>query len=129
MSGFIYFIWARGYSSGVKIGYAADVMRRARALQCQTGIPLVIIGQIPGTKADELAIHERFKACRLHGEWFHTSIELNTFMYKTLRLPYVCYDARNKESSKAATGRGRLPKVTYITTRKEEGGIVVYREI
>jgi hypothetical protein len=66
----IYFAWCTDIADRVKIGWSSNVRRRIRHLQ--TGLPgtLYLLHLEPGSKADELAIHHRFAAYRVRGEWF-----------------------------------------------------------
>ena len=67
--GWVYFIKQIGYSP-IKIGWAVDVERRQAAMQAVNPFPLVLLGKIPGTIADERRWHDEFAEFRLHGEWF-----------------------------------------------------------
>lgn len=57
-------------SSIVKIGFTTDPVKRFRHIQtsCPHQLRAVVIR--PGTKADERAIHDRFRDRRVYGEWF-----------------------------------------------------------
>jgi hypothetical protein len=63
----IYFI---GGGDLVKIGWAADPMRRMDDLQTGSPVRLKLLGFYPGGLAMERALHARFSAARAHGEWF-----------------------------------------------------------
>lgn len=54
----------------VKIGFATDVVARLSGLQTSHHSELILVNAIAGSHADEKALHERFKAYRLKGEWF-----------------------------------------------------------
>lgn len=76
----IYFI---ATSSAVKIGVAKDVKKRMADLQCSNSEALTVLGSFPvehGTDPFkvEKALHSKFKAFHLRGEWFKrvSSIEL-----------------------------------------------------
>jgi hypothetical protein len=64
----IYFIG--GDTGAIKIGLARSPERRLISLQCGSPIQLRILAQGPGSQRDERALHQRFAAHRLHGEWF-----------------------------------------------------------
>ena len=68
-TGYVYFI--QGLCGGaIKIGFSKNPEVRLKELQ--TGYPdtLTILLMIPGTEATERAIHRKFEASRLKGEWF-----------------------------------------------------------
>jgi len=68
-TGYVYFI--QGLCGGaIKIGFSKNPEVRLKELQ--TGYPdtLTILLIIPGTEATERAIHRKFEASRLKGEWF-----------------------------------------------------------
>jgi hypothetical protein len=66
---FIYFIG--GDVGAIKIGLATDPQRRLRGLQCGSPIPLKLLAVGRGGKDVEYQYHLRFRAHRLHGEWFN----------------------------------------------------------
>lgn len=53
----------------VKIGTTDNVERRFRELRAQSCQRLTLVGACPGGRDEERAWHERFRACRTHGEW------------------------------------------------------------
>lgn len=59
-----------GFANYVKIGFSVDFLGRLKALQEGTPEVLVVYAKLPGTMADERALHKRFVQCRLRGEWF-----------------------------------------------------------
>ena len=68
----VYFIEAVG-ADRVKIGVAADPALRMQQLQTSSGHPLALIGSIRGGRAVERALHTRYAAFRISGEWFYLS--------------------------------------------------------
>lgn len=74
----VYFIQAE-MGGPIKIGYAADEFKRFATIQ--TGYPdkLVLCHAIVGDIETERAIHNRFRKCRLRGEWFYPTPELVKF--------------------------------------------------
>ncbi|MCX4581352.1 GIY-YIG nuclease family protein [Streptomyces sp. NBC_01571] len=54
----------------MKIGTASDVAARLRDLQCGSPVRLHVMWQTRGGRDLELALHQRFSAYRVHGEWF-----------------------------------------------------------
>lgn len=86
--GFIYVIEAGGYH---KIGFAAT-SPRDQLSQMQVGCPLkmTLIGVAEGTRADEDAWHETFKAQRVHGEWFILSdTDIARVLHEPIGLDYI----------------------------------------
>jgi hypothetical protein len=71
----VYFV--QGVAGGpIKIGISRDVERRRTELQRVERQPLRVLATIEGTMADESALHARFVAHRLRGEWFSPAPEL-----------------------------------------------------
>lgn len=67
--GYVYFI--QGECGGaIKIGYSVSPEKRLKELQ--TGYPdtLIVILMVPGDESTERALHRKFDASRLKGEWF-----------------------------------------------------------
>lgn len=79
--GAVYFIRAKT-GGPVKIGFATDVDDRLRALQTSHHSELELVNAIGGSYADENALHERFKAYRLKGEWFRLTGALKRYLDK-----------------------------------------------
>lgn len=65
----VYFI-ATSCLRFVKVGVAADPHARLAALQTGCPVPLRLIGEILGGRAEERSLHTLFRAHRAHGEWF-----------------------------------------------------------
>ena len=65
----VYFIQA-GEGGPVKIGAAADVQHRLRALQCGHYLPLTILRTVQGGFAVEAWLHRHYRARHIRGEWF-----------------------------------------------------------
>jgi hypothetical protein len=66
----VYLLWAVG-TQLFKVGYThASVDQRAAAIMAMSPIPLRIIAERPGGRADELALHVALRQYRQHGEWF-----------------------------------------------------------
>lgn len=73
----VYFMQERGNASApIKIGISRDVERRRGELQRAEGVILQVLATMEGTVKDEGALHARFAACRLHGEWFSPAPEI-----------------------------------------------------
>jgi hypothetical protein len=77
--GLIYFAKAEGLDR-IKIGFTRGSLE-ARAKGLQTGCParVVMVACMRGTLADEMRLHARFDAYRIHDtEWFHDHDELRS---------------------------------------------------
>jgi hypothetical protein len=68
---YVYVIGVVGHQA-VKIGYAADPRKRLGDLQVGCPFPLVLLDIFPTDNAREIeaALHSRFSAERMQGEWF-----------------------------------------------------------
>jgi hypothetical protein len=74
-TGHVYFV--RDDAAGaVKIGWTRQLASRLAALQTASANRLVLLGRIPGSLADEAALHQRFAGHRVRGEWFRADPEL-----------------------------------------------------
>ncbi len=71
----VYFI-QRGDDGPVKIGLSKDAGRRLKGLQTNHDAQLHIRRVFVGGAAEERALHERFAALRLKGEWFRPAEEI-----------------------------------------------------
>lgn len=60
----------------VKIGYSTHPERRLRAMQTDNADELELLASIPGSRYDELLVHEKLAAARYGGEWFHPTPEV-----------------------------------------------------
>jgi Meiotically up-regulated gene 113 len=81
--GLIYFIGAVTGPSPIKIGWTVRVDGRIPALQTGAWEKLICHGMIPGTQADELAIHAELEEHRVHGEWFERDAALAALAART----------------------------------------------
>lgn len=69
--GHVYAIVARG-PQRVKFGWALDPRKRLRDLQLGSPVPLVLACTMPGTTADEAALHMRLgHSDHYRGEWWN----------------------------------------------------------
>lgn len=73
MVGSVYFLASGHY---IKIGWAADVQRRVKALQCGNPEDLRLLRWIDGTIKDETLWRKRFAHLIVRSEWFVASGEL-----------------------------------------------------
>jgi hypothetical protein len=80
----------------IKIGWSRSVKIRMSAVQAK------VIGAVPGERAEEKVLHDRFARLRVHGEWFKPDPEL---------MDYIQTEAQNHvpDSEMAATAV-RIPK-------------------
>lgn len=67
-----------GFMEAVKVGWTSKTPPESRMGDYQAGNPrkLVMLGTLPGTKADEAALHQRFIEHNILGEWFRPAPEL-----------------------------------------------------
>lgn len=69
----IYFINA---GRRVKIGWTTNLNRRMKELQIGSHVTLTVLAAVPGTEADERALHEWFKPLNAIGEWHYKTPRL-----------------------------------------------------
>lgn len=77
----VYFAAAGPY---IKIGFSADPIARSatvttagkRPSTLRRATPAHLIGWIPGDRAVESAMHQRFAADHVAGEWFYISVDV-----------------------------------------------------
>ena len=84
----IYFVKSKG-AAFVKIGVAADVAKRVKALQ--TGYPqkLKVLAVLPGSYETESGLHELFASSRRQGEWFRFNDKMKYFLRAIRAYPDV----------------------------------------
>ena len=75
----VYFVTAREVGR-VKIGYAQNPQARVVSVQTHSPVPLRLERTCDGGKAEEEALHERFAAHRVRGEWFDLAPEIERHM-------------------------------------------------
>ena len=63
-------IYVVGFNIYVKIGWTTDMSRRIEELECRLPEPLIIHATFKGTRRIETALHGKYDAYRLRGEWF-----------------------------------------------------------
>jgi hypothetical protein len=71
----VYFLEAVGLDR-VKIGWTNKLKRRLGGLQTASPVRLKLLAALPGSRKDEVAFHRKYKAFRLHGEWFQLTKRL-----------------------------------------------------
>lgn len=72
--GHVYFIEAVGLDL-LKIGFSRGLSLRLHVIATACPAPVELLGAIPGTAADEHALHRRFADRVAHQEWFHLTAE------------------------------------------------------
>ena len=79
--GEIYFVQSQCEPNLIKIGFTrVGVAYRLKVMRNATPCPLKLLGVMSGTIPDERALHRRFNALRLHGEWFRSHKWLLTYI-------------------------------------------------
>lgn len=81
----IYFVQT-GDNRHIKIGYARDVRKRVASLQTGAPLGIKVLGVQPGDFAIEKALHARFAALRMAGEWFEAAPELVSYAVQAATL-------------------------------------------
>ena len=83
----VYFV-RYGHDGPIKIGYSATPrVRLAEICSIQMPEPLIPMGAMPGSQADEVSLHRKFAALRLRGEWFRPAPELLEYIAQVTALP------------------------------------------
>lgn len=77
MTGYIYAIECAGL---VKIGFSKKPEGRFSKIASDAPFPCILLGYWPGTVADELEVHAKFRGQWRHGEWFAASNDLLDFI-------------------------------------------------
>lgn len=78
--GVVYFIGMEGDHSAVKIGFAAEIESRLSSLQTSSHHKLTVLATIKGTAKLEKALHRKFAADRIRGEWFYRTEAIEAFI-------------------------------------------------
>jgi hypothetical protein len=71
---FVYFVG--GENGPIKIGVTNRPQHRLRQMQCGSPTELKLLAVTDGGKRAEYLYHLRFRAHRLHGEWFNRAPEI-----------------------------------------------------
>lgn len=72
-TGFLYLAQQESKTGPVKIGWSENPQSRIDDLQTSSPHPISLLAVIPGSRADEAALHAHFKDQNLHREWFRFS--------------------------------------------------------
>lgn len=81
--GSIYFIYDAKVEA-IKIGFSTNVSDRFSTLQTASATKLELLGTMLGSMADEQRLHAKFQ--RMHGEWFHITNDLLSFIQQRATL-------------------------------------------
>lgn len=75
----IYFI--RG-GDAIKIGFTSkeDVQARLSNLQTASAVPLELLAEIDGDKAEERRLHQMWRELHIRGEWFEAGADLMEYI-------------------------------------------------
>ena len=114
----IYFI--KSANGLVKIGKSNNPSKRLETLQVGSPVKLKLIKTIQGGIYMETLLHNYFRSCRCHGEWFDPNVELNRYLAGTLTIK-ICalIDSYRCKNSKIKRGMRR-----YLNTLAEKTGWV-----
>jgi hypothetical protein len=85
----VYFIQAQE-SLRIKIGLATDPVVRLYTLKLGSPEELILLGTVVGGgRTLERSLHKRFRASRLHGEWFTATPELMSWIRDNAQMAEV----------------------------------------
>lgn len=70
------FIYAAKAGELIKLGFSKDPESRIRVLSCGNPFPCELLGYWVGTPDDERALHSKYSASRITGEWFSAANDL-----------------------------------------------------
>ena len=74
------FIYALGNNDVVKIGFTVNPRQRMKNLRTGSPDRYKILALVPGTKADERALHAKFKKAAVAGEWFRRTGDIDAWI-------------------------------------------------
>ena len=66
--------------SVVRIGYAESISKRLCTYAAHCGVPIRILATATMTRAEELAIHARFRGASYYGEFYNITPELISYI-------------------------------------------------
>lgn len=79
-NGFVYFAQSIDGTGPIKIGFTKFPDQRIRGLQGQSPVILRFLATIEGTRRQEQELHDRFRKCCHHNEWFNPTQELMEYI-------------------------------------------------
>ena len=85
-----YFVGSREHNV-VKIGRTTRLKHRMCSLRGSAPVPIKLFAVVLGDPAIEKALHDRFSASRMHGEWFKISDEINDCIDSIKRQDFAKY--------------------------------------
>ena len=116
----IYFIQNEA-TLAIKVGYTENVKGRLSSLRTSCADRLRLLGTISGGMAEERAIHARFAADRLSGEWFRPSPALVDF----IRAELIHRGGASPRSTAAITG----PHEAYWTSNEGRSLVLALEDV
>lgn len=72
----VYFIKPQGAEGPVKIGFSKPPESRLETLSTGSPVPLELELTVEAPRSYETYLHKKFSDCRIHGEWFERTSEL-----------------------------------------------------
>jgi hypothetical protein len=90
----------------IKIGISTNPFQRLRDIQRCHARRLELLVVFPGTVVDEVALHERFKAHRLRGEWFDEALEIRVWIADQR----LCSERRARSEQKSSPFTDFVPQ-------------------
>lgn len=73
----------------IKIGYSGAPKERLRDLQTAHHQTLKLLGTVPATPDDELAVQKKFGHLHVRGEWFRSDPELLTYIEEVSQFGFM----------------------------------------
>lgn len=73
-------VYFAGAGDRIKIGWSRQVAQRLAQLQTGNAAAIQLLGVLPGARSKERALHARFAAARVSGEWFEATPELLAYI-------------------------------------------------
>jgi hypothetical protein len=117
----VYFIRPVGQRGPIKIGCSVRPATRLRDIEIWSPVLLEIIATAPGGHPHELALHDKFAADHLHGEWFAASTDLERvidYVKRTGALPPLSIARGGDAERKRVDGGVRKPRRGNATQEK-----------
>lgn len=93
----IYFIRCNAPQAFIKIGIARELANRLSMLQIGCPYDIDVVATMPGNRAAEAALHERFAHLRERGEWFREAPDLLDFVATLAPAPAIASPAEEDD--------------------------------